>query len=620
MTSQTVESISDYLMAEPAFGFCPKADLARVLPHVKERELKAGEELHVLGKPAGQSFLIVSGSFKVGGDNKGSGEGVVLTGGFLGEEAAIGLDTYVATVVATETSKVIVLPRIALENLTKFKAFRDRLLASFSGRFVEGGKQHNSQEWISVSKSAENPRLVLGWILTFLTPLATYFYFSTYGDLPNVQAVYLISVVSATVMMWVFRLLPDFIPALFAVLCAILMGIAPPEVALKGFASDSFFMALSILGLSAVISVSGLSYRMLLLLLRAGPANKYWYNFSLFITGAFLTPIIPTTNGRTAIMTPFLTDLLNSMDEKSAKSVAPQLSVSLMSGLSLFSGIFLSSKSVNFVIFGMLPPQEQYLFQWLYWFYAASVVGAVLFVLFWIGSFVVFRGEESASIPKSVVRSQLSLLGPVTPSEWAGIVGLVALVMSFLTAALHRIEVPWIALAILFSLLMFGFLGNKDFREKIDWSFLFFLGGLIGLVMVMRHVGLDAWLTLKLSWLGDYMAGDFFSFVLMLSAAMFVARLALPINATVIVFATFLIPTALFIGFNPWLVGFVLLLMSESFIWPYQASYYAQFISIAGPAARTDDRRVALMQILIFVFKLIAIYVSIPFWQSLGIL
>ncbi|PCI41053.1 MAG: sodium:sulfate symporter family protein [Rhodospirillaceae bacterium] len=620
MTSQTMESISHYIMSEPAFGFCPKADLARVLPHVKIRELKAGEELHVLGKPAAQSFLIVSGSFKVGGDDKGSGEGVVLSGGFLGEEAAIGLDTYVATVVATEPSKVIVLPRIALENLTKFKAFRDRLLASFSGRFVEGGKQHSSQEWLTVSKTVESPRLVLGWILTFLTPLATYFYFSTYGDLPNVQAVHLISIISATVMMWVFRLLPDFIPALFAVLCAILMGIAPPEIALKGFASDSFFMALSILGLSAVISVSGLSYRMLLLLLRVGPANKYWYNFSLFITGAFLTPIIPTTNGRTAIMTPFLTDLLNSMDKKTAKSVAPQLSVSLVSGLSLFSGIFLSSKSVNFVIFGMLPPQEQYLFQWLYWFYAASVVGGVLFVLFWIGSFLVFRGGESASIPKSVVKSQLSILGPVTASEWAGIVGLIALVMSFLTAALHRIEVPWIALAILFSLLMFGFLGNKDFRQRIDWSFLFFLGGLIGLVMIMRHVGLDGWLTVKLSWLGDYMAGDFFSFVLMLSAAMFVARLALPINATVIVFATFLIPTALFIGFNPWLVGFVILLMSESFVWPYQASYYAQFISIAGPAARTDDRRVALMQLLIFVFKLIAIYISIPFWQSLGIL
>jgi len=618
--SSSAATIPDHLLAEPAFSHCPNADLARILPHVRERVLKAGEALHMMGETASNMYLIIGGSFQVGGGEKGRGEGVVLTSGFLGEEAGIELDHYIATAVAMEEARVLVLPASAIANLTNFEPFKKRLLASFSGRFIEGGKEHDYHEWSLVAKASESPRVVIGWILTFLAPIGTFLYFSNSGDLPNEQAVHLLAILSATVMMWIFRLLADFIPALFAVLCAILLGVAPPEVALNGFASDSFFMALSILGLSAVISVSGLSYRMLLCLLRVGPANKYWYNFSLFITGAFLTPIIPTTNGRAAIMTPFLTDLINAMDEKSAESAAPQLSVSLVSGISLFSGIFLSSKSVNFVIFGMLPPQEQYLFQWLYWFYASSVVAAVLFVLYWIGSLLLFRGGASASIPKDVVKSQMAILGPVTPSEWAGLLGLFALIASFLTATLHRIEVPWIALAILFSLLMFGFLGNKEFRQKIDWVFLFFLGGLIGLVMIMRYVGLDAWLTVKLAWLGDYMAGDFFDFVLMLSGAMFLARLALPINATVIVFATLLIPTALFIGFNPWLVGFIILLMSESFIWPYQASYYAQFVSIAGPTARTDDVRVIIMQVMLFVFKLIAIYISIPFWQSLGIL
>lgn len=619
MTSQAGTAAA-HLLAEPVFGHCPRADLARILPHVQERALDVGESLHVLGKAATHMFLIIEGALQVGGGDKGSGEGVVLSSGFLGEEAAIGLETYVATAIATEPSRVLVLPSDAMRALCKFAPLQERLLASFNGRFMEGGKQHDYQEWSAVTKIVESPRVVVGWIFTFLAPIGTYLYFSSAGDLPNDQSVHLLAIISATVMMWIFHLLPDFIPALFAILSAILLGVAPPDVALQGFASDSFFMALSILGLSAVITVSGLSYRMLLLLLRIGPAHQLWYNFSLFITGAFLTPVIPTTNGRAAIMTPFLTDLLDAMDQKSAHSQAPQLSVSVISGISLFSAIFLSSKSVNFVIFGMLPPQEQYLFQWLYWFYAASVVGGVLFVLYWVGTLLLFRGANASSIPKDVVVTQMKILGPVTASEWAGVVGLIALVVSFLTAALHRIEVPWIALAILFSLLMFGFLGSKDFRRKIDWSFLFFLGGLIGLVMIMRHVGLDGWLTVKLSWLGEYMAGDFFSFVLMLSGAMFLARLALPINATVIVFATLLIPTALHIGFNPWLVGFVILLMSESFVWPYQASYYAQFISIAGPKSRTDDKRVLVVQIMLFAFKLVAIYVSIPFWETLGIL
>ncbi len=615
-----VDSAAAFLTNEPAFRLCPGPDLARLLPHVSIETFATGEALHTQGRPASTLYLIIDGAFRVGGDNMGSGEGVILEGGFLGEEAVLGLESYVATAVATRPSRVLAIPSEATKTLSRLSSFRDRMTASFGGRFVDGGKSHDFKHWDVAGKLIESPRLVVGWMATLLAPIAVVAYFTANPTLPNVQAMHMLALISATVMMWVFRLLPDFIPALFAMMGAILLGIAPPEMALGGFASDSFFMALSILGLSIVISVSGLSYRVLLWLLRVGPASKFWYNFSLLITGMILTPIIPTTNGRAAILTPFLTDLLGAMDKESATQEAPRLSISLVSGISLFSAIFLSSKSVNFVIFGMLPPQEQYLFQWLYWFYAASVCGGVLFVLYWVANLLIFRTEGNPVIPKAVVRDQASMLGPLSPAEWAGVIGLVALIASFLTAALHRIDIPWVAMAILFSLLMFGFLAKNDFRQRIDWSFLFFLGSLIGMVSIIRHVGLDIWLTTSLSWMGDFMAGDFMTFVLVVAGAMFVVRLALPINATVIIFASILIPTALHIGFNPWLIGFIVLLLAESFIWPYQASFYAQFVSMAGHEARTDDRRVAAMHVTLFVCKLIAIAASIPFWKSLGIL
>ncbi len=609
------DSAAVYLRNEPLFDACAAPDLARLLPHVSIRTLEAGEELHSMGRSATFMYLIIDGAFSTGREE------VILESGFLGEEAAIGLEFYVATAVATRSSRVLVLPAGPMQKLAQMALFRERMLASFSGRFLNGGKQHEIKHWDIAKKFLESPRIILGWMMTLLAPAAVIGYFlSTSHPLLNEQAVYFLGIISSIVMMWVFRLLPDFIPALFAVLGAILLGVAPPELALGGFASDSFFMALSILGLSAVISISGLSYRMLLWLLRVGPDSKFWYNFSLFITGAFLTPVIPTTNGRVAIMTPFLTDLLGAMDKDSAAREAPGLSMSLISGISLFSAIFLSSKSVNFVIFGMLPPQEQFLFQWLHWFYAASVCGGVLFVLYWLARLLLFRTTGNPAIPKQVVREQIHLLGSMSAIEWAGVLGLIALMASFLTSSLHRIDIPWVALAILFSLLMFGFLDQNDFRKKIDWSFLFFLGSLIGIVSIIRYVGLDIWLTANLTWIGNFMAGDFIAFVLIVAAAMFVVRLALPINATVIIFASILIPTALHIGFNPWLIGFIILLLAETFIWPYQASFYTQFISMAGPEARTDDQRVAVMHVVLFFCKLVAIYVSIPFWKSLGIL
>ncbi len=610
-------SISGALLGEPSFQYCQPQDLARFLPHVSEKLLQAGEVLHLGGEQALHAFLIVEGAFELSDRDRVTG---ALENGFLGEEAAIGMDQYVTTATAVKPSKVLVMPAQAIVKLADFKPLRQRLLASFSGRFTdETGSKPYSLLGV-VAETAEQPRVVIGWLCALLLPAGIFFFFNGKDILPSLQALYLLCIISVTVTMWVFRLLPDFVPALFGVLATILLGVAPAEVALKGFSSDSFFMALSILGLSVVISVSGLSYRVLLWLLRLGPANKIWYNFSLFITGLALTPVVPTTNGRVAIVAPFLNDLLVSFDKESAKKEAPRLSVNVLSGVSLLSAIFLSSKSVNFVVFGLLPFQEQQQFQWLYWFYAASVCGAVLLIFYVLGSWLLFRNDSRPCISKALVERQNAILGKITAAEWAGIAGLLVLFLSFTTAALHRINVPWVALAILFSLLMFGFLEKSAFREKIDWSFLVFLGALIGLVAAMRHIGLDVWLTSNLSWLNVYMEEDFPSFLLMLAVAIFVVRLALPINATVIIFATLLIPTAISIGFNPWIIGFVILLMSESFIWPYQASYFSQFMSITGPEARADNRNVAIFHFMIFIFKLAAIYATIPFWRYIGLL
>ena len=68
--------------------------------------------------------------------------------------------------------------------------------------------------------------------------------------------------------MWVFELVKEFLPALFAILLILILGLAPTDVVLSGFSSSGFFMAMSILGLGTVIVLSGLSFRFLLWLLR----------------------------------------------------------------------------------------------------------------------------------------------------------------------------------------------------------------------------------------------------------------------------------------------------------------------------------------------------------------
>ena len=609
-------SVREVLLSEAAFARCSRAQLARVLPRVEDRTVAAGETVLVAGNEATQAYLIAEGEFEVSDEHGGR---QILSDGFLGEETAIGMHSYVGTAVATRPSRVLALPADVVWSLAENRAVRQCMLASFQRRLTGRGELHGGRAEAS-SASLESIRIVIGWIVTIAVPLLLFVEFRESSTLPTPQALYLLCVLGCVVSMWVFRLLADFVPALFALLAIILLDLVPVEVTLSGFASDSFFMAMSILGLSIVITTSGLSYRFLLWLLRVGPASRLWYNLSLFLTGIVLTPLVPTANGRVAIVTPLLNDLLGQFDRETRNAEAARLGISVIGGVSLLSAVFASSKSINFLIHGMLPVQEQAQFSWLYWLYAASICGAILMVLHVAAAMLVFPRAGRPRVSKALVREQLGILGRMRAGEWAGLAGIAILLLSFLTASIHQIAVPWVALSVLFIFLMFGFVSKREFRQNIDWGFLVFLGSLIGLASAMNATGLNAWIALQLGWLQGLMTEDFPLFVLMLAGAIFLVRMALPINATVIIFATLLISTAVQVGVNAWLVGFIVMLLAESFVWPFQASYFLQFTSIADGSADVNQPRALVFQLLMFLFKLVAIYASFPFWREIGVL
>jgi DASS family divalent anion:Na+ symporter len=603
---------SEALLSMSSFRELPRNVFARLLSHVSERTLSAGETLFQRGEKASAGFFVLEGDIAV--DGRGT---EYPSPALVGEEAAIGLSEYLDTVVAQGPLRVLVLTREALETLSLEPRFRKAMLASLGHRRGGGAPDPKLQP---VNSGKWNFRAIAGWLLAIITPATLIIGFNNSALFPNAQSLYMVAVLSATIAMWLFRLLPDFVPALFAVLSVVVLGLAPPEVALGGFASTTFFMALSIFGLSTVIANSGLSYRILLWLLRVGPANKVWYNSCLFLMGAILTPIIPSANGRISLMAPFNRDLLDALGRKNAQYEGPRLVASTLGGATLLSPIFLTSKSVNFLIFGLLPLQEQERFQWSYWFYAASVVGLIVIFLNVISTWLLFRNPSRPTISPLLAAAQLRVLGPLRPAEWAAVIGLAALVLSLFTQAIHHIDIPWIALSILFCLLMFDHLSTSEFRRQIDWAFLLFLACLIGVVETMVYIGLDVWLGSQLGFLKNVMANNFLLFVALLAGIIFLVRFALPINATVVIFATILIPTAVSVDVNPWLVGFIILVFSECFIWPYQSTYYSLFQTIVAPEVNVTDWRMLTLNSLKYPIVVIAIYASFPFWKNLGLL
>jgi DASS family divalent anion:Na+ symporter len=616
--SEQADSVQT-LLADSIFRQASYLSLARLLPYTSERRLQKGDTLYHAGMPAEEFFYLLDGEVELISSEQQS---IIPGSRRLGEEAATDFDHYLADAIAVTDLRVLVISRkslaILFEPRPDLKArFYFSLMQTFAGDNMHAAKTLDDAKADIAKKKPEQISIIIGWLLAVLAP-ALILYFGRGWGLEK-PALYFMAICSTTIVMWVFTLVDEYIPGIFALLATLSMGLVPTPVILSGLASDGFVLAMSVLGLAAVIVSSGLSYRLLLQLLMRLPNTGFWQNSALLGIGFLITPLIPSINGRVALVTPFLSDMQEILRQKGKSPVANQLAVSAFVGVSLLSGVFLSSKSVNFVVFGLLPDQIQDQFQWLGWLASAAVAAGVLILLHAVMALLFLRGGERSHLSREQLAVQLSLLGNLKAGEWAAVAGVALFMLGVATSSIHKVASPWLGMAILFGILLFGALNKNEFREKIDWPFLIYLGGIVGITSAINYLGLGRVIAAQLPWLGEYMYTNFSLFVLLLAVVIFVIRLAVPISATIVIMATILMPVATHYGVNPWVVGFIVLLLGEMWFFPYQCSYYLQFKQLSR--GRIYDERMFLsFNALANVVKIGAIYASMPYWKSMGLL
>jgi DASS family divalent anion:Na+ symporter len=428
-----------------------------------------------------------------------------------------------------------------------------------------------------------------------------------------------LAIFAATVAMWICNLADDYIPALFALLATLLTGLVPVPVILSGFASDGFMMALSTLALGTVVASSGLGYRIMLQLLRRLPNRQRWHNMGLAMLGTFLTPLIPTANGRIALLAPFFADMAGNLGLAARGMAATRLALSCFSGGTLFSAIFITSKSVNFAVFGLLSPQGQDHFEGVAWLQAALVTAGCMLAAHVVVAWCGCRNAEHPHLPAARIARQCALLGKMSSREWAALGGIAFMVLGLVTSSLHKVQAPWLGFAMLFGLLLCGVLDKKELKERVDWTFLLYLSGITGIVAAFNHLDLDRALGLHLPALGAIMRDHFALFVLLLYVLINVLRVAAPSNAVTVILATVLMPLAQVNGVNEWLVGFIILVFSEVWWLPYQCSYYLQLQRANRGGALYDEARFLRLNALLNLARLGAVYASFPYWDMLGL-
>lgn len=605
-----------HLLDDALLGRASRPSLARLLAQARRRQFGAGGPIYAAGDAADCFYLLLDGAVTLVSP---LGRRSPVLAGRFGEEAASDAHAYLTGAVATADTTVLCLPRAAMQALAQANpALRTDLLLSLASHLAGETLARQPRCASATAPAAARPRHVApGWLLVITLPLLTL----AFGDGLGVGrgGVIFLAIFSATIAMWIFSLVDDYIPALFALLATLLTGLVPVPVILSGFASDGFMMALSTLALGTVVVSSGLGYRVMLLLLRRLPNRQGWHNAGLFATGLLLTPIIPTANGRIALLAPFYADMVDNLRLRAPGPAAGRLALSCFGGGTLFSAIFITSKSVNFAVFGLLSPQGQDHFQWMAWLRAALVTGGVLLAAQAVVIALGWRNTEQPHLSRPRLDRQCALLGALTGRERAALAGVAFMAAGIVTGPLHKVQAPWLGFAMLFGLLLCGILDKKELKEKVDWTFLLYLSGVTGIVAAFDHLGLDRALASRLPNLGAAMRDHFALFVLALYAVVNLIRLAAPSNATTVILAAILMPLAQVNGVNEWLVGFIILVFSEIWWLPYQCSYYLPMRQMNRASPLYDQTRFLLLNAMLNLVRLLAVYAAFPYWKMLGI-
>ncbi len=291
------------------------------------------------------------------------------------------------------------------------------------------------------------------------------------------------------------------------------------------------------------------------------------------------------------------------------------LSTWIGSGPLLFT--FLNASPACLLAWALLPEASRRRFDWIHWFLAAAPLTLLIAAGMLAAMFLVLRPRLSAAVARERVELQLAVLGPPSRREIAMIVILLLTVAGWVLGTAIHVDAATVAVLGVIAAFLTGNLDQHAWRE-VDWGYLVFFGVLLGMGRIIGTLGLDrlagetagAWLT--------RMGITPLSFVL-LTAALGMLVSSLVGEQAVLFLSLSLIPVAVVLGVDPWIV--IISVLASVLVWLVPATtpeYVAAYSASEGILfTQAQSRRVALAHVAV-VFAALAL--CTVYWGWLGLM
>ncbi len=622
-----------------------RIERASLVPRLDREERRTGDMIVRQGEPGDALYIILAGTVLVSRRDEGGERTDVAhlgPGECFGEMALLAGMPRTADVTAFTDLSLLRLSRNGFDKLFKsnpsVSVHLSILLARRFSTDLTGNDKTYSEESDPAGSSlmaadhhpaslisrggvairgivTQGPTIAL--LSTLLICLATYTLLSTKG-LSHSHVVLNTLLLGATIL-WSLDLFSYHAVTVALPLLAVLFGIAAPEKAFSGFSSPSWFLVLGVFAITAAISRTGLMYRLVLLFVKRFPPHYGSQTFALAVSGLFLTPVIPSSNGRAALAGPLAVTICDTLSFRKGSPGAIGIAMACLLGFGHMSFMFMNGTATCFLALGLLPPDVSRTITWTSWLATALPLGLVYFLASFCGIILLYRPKQQAESRKGVIEAQLKALGPMTRHELLSLVTVIVSLAAFATQTLHQINGAWIAMLSFLILFAGGVLNEKAVRNDIDWNFLISFGALVGFGTLISDSGLTSLAAEKIRPLLLGVSGSPYIFLPVISIATHLVRFALPLPAVLLIGILSIVPLSSSIGIHPFVIALVLLVSVNPWIIPYQNSIYLNMLeSTEGKLfSHNQVRTLALLQVCAV---LLAVFATIPFWQQIGLI
>ena len=265
--------------------------------------------------------------------------------------------------------------------------------------------------------------------------------------------------------------------------------------ALGGYAAPSVWLVLVAMIMARVLIDTGAAHRIALLFIRQFGKHSLGVSYALVMTDVTLAGGVPSITARSAGMVMPVGKAIAELFDSHPGATAPRLGrflfASMYQGSAVACAMFLTGQASNILGAGLAMKLVNVEITWSSWFISAIVPGIVSCIAV---PWVVYKAvpPEIVATPQATefARAQLEKLGALDRKESIALGVFASIGLLWLTSGLHGLDVTFVSLLGLATLLVTGTLAwDQVTGERSAWDVFIWYGGLLKMGELLNDTG-----------------------------------------------------------------------------------------------------------------------------------